>query len=392
MLTFNRRRWVIGIGIVAILILGLSVLSQRPSYTQGSSFSLNPGGYAAWFDSMNQHTSVQRWLKPFDQLPDDDRITLVQVRSQQISPTLFGTEDRLTAAERQWVPQGNTLVILGLRQAATAAPFFSTHATELGDVNIATSQRYEAPLQTDEILLEDDYGAIAWRTQIGAGQVIYCVTPFIGANAYLDTPGNFTLLTQWVRASDQPVWIDDYRHGYREPGSTADTSQSVLGYLSATPVLPMLVQSGIVVGLAAWAATRRLGDPLPGRSPQISNSEAYVEALARVLEKANCTEFIIDTIGPVEQQKLQRALGLGSKRVSAPTLMQAWQAQTGRSVDELNQVLQLMSVSGRSEPAQLASQSRRTPISAKQLESWLQTFQSIQSQVIHPSTSTKRHL
>ena len=73
--------------------------------------------------------------------------------------------------------------------------------------------------------------------------------------------------------------------------------------------------------------------------PQSDNSEAYIQALAGVLQKARCDQFVIETIGKLEQRQIQQALGLGSQLVSSQAIFSAWQQQISPDIADLETVL-----------------------------------------------------
>ena len=59
-----------------------------------------------------------------------------------------------------------------------------------------------------------------------------------------------------------------------------------------------------------------------------NNSQEYINALATILQNAQSREFIIKTIGEVEQLKLQKKLGLKVGKQDRESLVQAWTQQT----------------------------------------------------------------
>jgi hypothetical protein len=140
-------------------------------------------------------TPVQRWRKPFLDLTKsknvESPITLLRVHSSLVNERIYGLE-------REWVEDGNTLVILGVRQPVTAAKFTTKHQTKSGIVQIETQRRKEKDKET---LLTDRFGAIVWEKSIGKGKVIFSSTPYLAANAYQDSQGNYEFLAQLVTQS-----------------------------------------------------------------------------------------------------------------------------------------------------------------------------------------------
>jgi hypothetical protein len=363
----RRRTLAIVLGLLLLLLLLLPAQISTPPVS-GSSYQRSPDGYAAWYAFMeDQGAPIQRWRKPLDQLPADTA-TVVQV---------FGNWQGYVLREQDWVQKGNTLVILGVPVPATGAPFQTVHTSPQGEIQIETRRR-NALEEAESALLQDPYGSIVWQETLGEGRVIYASTPFLAANAYQDHPANFQFLANLVTEAERPIWVDEYLHGYRDPDDEELTAiGSWLGYLMRTPLLPICCQGLLIVALGIWALNRRFGQPLSIPTPQIANSEAYIQALAGVLQKAESADFVLEVVGKTERQQIQQALGFGSELISTPTLLQAWVDQTGRPAEELASVLQAISSTYR-----IPSQGRspqRPPMTAEQLQTWLHKLQWVRS-------------
>ena len=206
-------------------------------------------------------------------------------------------------------------------------PSYRQEGTEISYQPTADSEAVEP-------LLADDYGAVVWRQ--GQSNVTLSTTPFLAANAYQASAGNFAFLAELANEANGPVWIDEYLHGYKDlDAAIEEVAGTWLDYLAETPLLLVAVQIGVVLLVALIAQNRRIGSKQPLLSPQVNNSEAYIKALAGVLHKANNRDFLVDTLVAAEQKSLQRALGLGEAAVSLDVLQTAWQQGTGREVEEL---------------------------------------------------------
>ena len=460
----NRRLWIFGaIAIGAIILITLLAAPASNKLNSGSTYNRAPDGYGAWYAFMSERgTPVQRWRKPFEDLANNKDakppITLLRVYSNLTSPRLSQSliEQELTEKERNWVESGNTLVILGVYQPVTEAPFSSTHKAGTLSVKIDTQRREK---KIKEGLLGDRFGAIVWEESIGKGRVIFATTPHLAANAYQDYQGNYEFLAQLVSQSGVPGqqrtadnraiakrptgnsqnsrWVDEYIHGYKDSEliinreyannraianrptnnsqsrgsgqqgtsdnrSTAnrptDNSQNpvwvdeyihghkdsevikreqredIFSYLAKTPLFPAFVQGFILLLVAIWALNRRFGKPLILSAPVVDNSEAYIQALGGVLQKANSSEFILEVVGKEEQLQLQKALGLGQVLLDHKSLVEAWVLQTGRPATELEQLLQV--------------QSRKRRMSETDLLTWLGNWEQIRRHL--PSYQTDR--
>ena len=79
-----------------------------------------------------------------------------------------------------------------------------------------------------------------------------------------------------------------------------------------------------------------------------------------MLEKAQCSEFIVNIVGKEEQLQLQKALGLGKLPLESQTLVDNWVQQTKNSPSQLQQLLY-----------------QQSPLNDKQLLEWLDKWQKI---------------
>ncbi|MEM7760079.1 MAG: DUF4350 domain-containing protein [Cyanobacteria bacterium P01_A01_bin.40] len=385
---FRQRKWLliaIAIAVVLILTLIAAPNSGGRKNDSGSTYGRNPDGYGAWYEYMSQRDiPIERWRKPFAELIEEDIQGVTYLKILSKTDFLLGARS-LSQSESNWVRQGNTLVIIGNYQPATAAPFrskISYRPQPLSEtkVEIATTRRYQ-PLakqnqnsssqdQADsksknqtKIILADQYGAVVWQEQMGKGKIIYCTTPYLAANAYQDAPDNFKFLAELV-SDRQKIWVDEYIHGYKDKETIArEQQQDVFSYLAKTPLLLLFIQTVLVGIIAAITALRRFGQPVVPKTAIADNSTAYIDALAGVLEKANSTDFVVEAIIKDEQRKLQTALGLGKSLVDRETLITAWNNQKQESATELSQLLQFGKANQK--------------ISDAQLITWIQKWQKI---------------
>lgn len=365
----NRRLWIFGaIAIIAIILITLLAAPANNKLNSGSTYNRAPDGYGAWYAFMaERNIPIQRWRKPFEDLVKNQTIkppiTLLRIQSG------FNlTGDALLEDEQNWIEKGNTLVILGVPQPVTEAPFSTLQPTDVGNVKIDTARR---ALDTKKKLLGDSFGAIVWEESLGNGQIISVTTPHLAANAYQDFRGNYEFLAQLVTrsktaTSNSPnsIFVDEYIHGYKDKEVLKrEQKQNVFGYLANTPLFPAFLQGIVILLVTIWAGNRRFGQPVTLSAPTVNNSEAYIQALAGVLQKANSTEFIVEVVGKEEQIQLQKALFLGTSQIEHSSLIDAWVQQTGRSATELEQLLRL--------------HSRKRRISEVDLLTWLSKWQQI---------------
>jgi hypothetical protein len=332
----QRQRWILGaIAVSVMLLLILAVAPANNQLRQGSTYSRDPDGYGAWYAFISgRGTPVQRWQQPLAALSAKHSSPLTLLR---IDPQRRKQPDDLLPEEKSWVQTGNLLVILGVDEAVTEAAFSTFVSSQVGQIKIETSRRKQAAADP---LLGDRFGAIAWTRDIGKGRAILVTTPYLAANAYQDFPGNYEWLAQLVTRPQHPVWVDEYLHGYKDKDAiAAEIGDDIFSYLAKTPLFPVMVQGAVIFLVALWAGNRRFGKPISLPSPTVNNSEAYIQALAGVLQKADSTDFLVSAIAQEEQRQLQKALGLGTDPLDAEVLGGAWLQQTGQPAQDFDALL-----------------------------------------------------
>jgi hypothetical protein len=354
----NRLAWMAVIAIAAIVLLSLIAAPNNTKITGGSTYNRDPNGYGAWYNFMQkQGVSIQRWQKPFSEIPPEDSpVTFVVVSSEP-----RGTS--LDIQEREWLEKGNTLVILGVGGRVTESDFSTLQKSPQGDIKIETRRRNRKvnQKQTD---LGDRFGAIVWEETYKQGKVIFSTTPYLAANAYQDNLSNFKYLADLVNKNNNTILVDEYIHGYKDPDVRLKESEGNLSsFFAKTPLFPISIQVAIVLLVLIWAQNRRFGKPVTLDTQVADNSEAYIQALALVLQKADTTDFVIGMVGKQEQLQLQKALGLGQVPLEHQTLVNVWVEKTGASGADLDAVLKL--------------RSHKQPIKEQELLSWLGKWRSI---------------
>jgi ABC-type transporter Mla MlaB component len=373
---FRQRQWLLVVIAIAVIILLTLIAAPNNGSNRndiGSTYGRNPYGYGAWYEYMSEgKIPIKRWQKPFSQLIEDDLqdVTYIQIRNKIDFGLSKLTPHSLSAEEKEWVSNGNTLVIIGEQQPATAAPFKSLiphreQALSSHQIKIETTRRHQ-PDNQSKALLADQYGGVVWSEKVGQGKVIYSTTPYLAANAYQNSLDNYEFLAQLV-SQNKTILVDEYIHGYKDKETRANEQQdNILSYLIKTPLFLLFIQIIVIASVATAAACRRFGKPVIPKTAIADNSTAYIEALAGVLEKANSTDFVVETIGKDEQRKLQASLGLGKSLVDQNTLIAAWKKQQNQSAQELNQLLQI--------------NQNKNQISEAKLIDWIQKWQKINSQ------------
>jgi hypothetical protein len=376
---FLRQYWQMILTAVVIVVL-VTIVSALGGGDQlkGSSYSLEPQGYGAWYQQMvDKGVKIERWRKPatrvFDKYPSGT--TLLQVNSGL-------AKFSLDPPDKKWIENGNTLVILGLDALSNDIEFSQNLTSPQGPVKIETTRRFRVTDVSSSYfdlptvptsIVSDDHGAVVWQSAIGKGKLVLATTPYLAANAYQDSTANYELLTA-LTGNQQRIVVDEYLHGYREPSKPGDPQYpdgeggGLISYFAKTPFFIAFVNICLVLGILVWQQNRRFGAVVIPQPPQVDNSVAYIQALGGILRQAQSSEFVLQNIGKAEQLKLQQLLGLGNKQlVDRQTLTDAWLAQTKLPATDLPVILQLAS--------------SNQPFTEAELQQWLSKLQAMRDQL-----------
>jgi Domain of unknown function (DUF4350) len=145
--------------------------------------------------------------------------------------------------------------------------------------------------------------------------------------------------------------------------ATSDDENNAAIYLGKTPIFLLALQSVVLLLVLIWAKNNRFGQAEKLLAPKIDNSEAYIKALAAVLEKAYATDFVMEMVGNSEKLKLQQSLGLGKTNIDQENITTTWSEKTGENPSQLQEILQL--------------HQQKHRVSEKDLISWLRKWQAI---------------
>ncbi|TAE54337.1 MAG: DUF4350 domain-containing protein [Nostocales cyanobacterium] len=358
----KRRQSLIFLGVITLAVMVLVSILIAPSnrINAGSTYNRAPDGYGAWYAFMQeQGANIQRWKKPFNEIKNEaEPVTLLQINSRLNSENIY-------PVEIEWIEKGNTLVVLGVEKPTTAAEFSTNQKSEFGDIKIDTTRRYKIS-KSEQQKLGDDFGAVVWEKEYGKGKVILSSTPYLAANAY-QGEANFIYLAELINNNNQKILVDEYIHGYKDQDIREKERQGDLwSYFLQTPIIIILIQTIVLLLVLIWVENRRFGKPKIVKTPEIDNSQAYIQALAGVLQKATSSDFVLEMIGREERKNLQSKLGLGNKLLDNEVLVKIWQEKTSVSVNlaELEAVLK--------------TELKKQRITEKELLDWLVKWQKIQ--------------
>ena len=139
----------------------------------------------------------------------------------------------------------------------------------------------------------------------GSGQIVYLTDPYIVSNAGLKLVDNAQLAANIVSA-DGVIAFDEFHQGYG-----ANTG-SIFAYFAGTPVLAILLQFVLLIGVLFWSQSRRFARPLPSDEPSRLSKLEYISAMAELQQKTKAYDLALENIYTEFRRSVAKLLAIDS--------------------------------------------------------------------------------
>ena len=365
----KEQRWRIIFVALVVVFIAASVWTQvrktagSPFDPRPSTYNPSPPGLMAFYLYLEESGyNVRRWLRPLDEIEDDENVPAILVLS---TPSTRPMPERDTEALRSWIETGGVLLYLVdfdlspgkkketlhdaldlpvERHAPTyflisAAPVGSASATlpyplleGLGGISVQDSADLLPAAGNSITLFSDSEGpALLWRP-VGAGQMFVARSGASMSNQAILSEDN---LRFWLRVlhgvpGAGPVAFVEYYHGY-----SAHASQSAWTRLD---VRIAAAQAVLVAIMLLFALGKRFGGRVRILDQSRRSTLEYVDSMARLFRRAGAEEH-------VRAETLRRfflaathALGLPPD-APVPELSHRLAELTGRSPTDIDALL-----------------------------------------------------
>jgi hypothetical protein len=324
--------------------------------------------------------------------PAFQRGLLVLVEPQTGS-ILSGDSVELTetdaAALLRWVADGNTLLVCSRRNSPLSRALGITIATEGPDddetphrLEPEEAGRYTDGLEPIEVegrhSLRTAAGLSLWRQDDSPaalvlrwkqGRVIYIADPSFFTERRLHRGAdNLVFLgnVAALHAQDRRIFFDEYHHGIRSSGD-------FWGYLQYHGQQAVFLPILLTVGIAIWAAAKRLGPPVATSVSAGADAVEYASALACIYQRAGARRLVGRSLVKSFLDSLSRHLHLRRSALPAEVLTEWKRRHPGDSSERLQRLLR-----GAGELRQGASSDR-------QLLAWLRAFDDFSREEVETS-------
>jgi len=138
----------------------------------------------------------------------------------------------------------------------------------------------------------------------GAGKIVYLADPYIITNGGINLVDNAQLAVNVVASGDGLIAFDEYHQGY------GSNSNQLLTYFAGTPVVPIVLQLMVLVGLIFFSKSRRFARPLPENEPNRLSKLEYVAAMAELQQRTKAFDLAIENIYTDFRRRVARSFGV----------------------------------------------------------------------------------
>jgi len=142
------------------------------------------------------------------------------------------------------------------------------------------------------------------ETPYGRGRIIFLTDPYIVSNNGVSLADNVQLGVNLVSDGDGVVAFDEYHQGYG-----ADQNR-FLQFFAGTPVVAIMLQIGLLIGLVFYSRSRRFARPIPEPDPDRLSKLEYVAAMAELQGRSKAFDLAIENIYTDFRRRVTRSFGL----------------------------------------------------------------------------------
>ncbi|MCU1289813.1 MAG: hypothetical protein JWN60_2042 [Acidobacteria bacterium] len=180
------------------------------------------------------------------------------------------TDETDETGEINGIEQNNSAIV---KPKPAAAPKVKTAALNAPVVHLANSEK--------NILVDVPYGS---------GQIVYLSDPYIISNNGINLVDNAQLGINIAASRPGAIAFDEYHHGY------GTNNNRLIQYFAGTPVVAIILQIALIIGLILFSQSRRFARALPEDEPNRLSKLEYVSAMAELQQRTKAYDLAIENI------------------------------------------------------------------------------------------------
>jgi hypothetical protein len=169
----------------------------------------------------------------------------------------------------------------------------------------------------------------------GSGRIVFLSDPFIVSNGGIALVDNAQAGINAVAhlAGGGTIAFDEYHQGY------GAGDNRLLEYFAGTPVVPIIAQLALLIGLIFFSQSRRFARPLPASEPNRLSKLEYVAAMAELQQRTNGYDLAIENIYTDFRRRVARLFGVDNQSTSRKDLAALLAERLERDEQEIDDLL-----------------------------------------------------
>jgi hypothetical protein len=138
----------------------------------------------------------------------------------------------------------------------------------------------------------------------GEGEIVYLTDPYMVSNAGINLVDNAQMAINAVSARGGGIAFDEFHHGY------GANENRMLAYFAGTPVVAILVQIVLLIGIVLFTQSRRFARALPANEPNRLSKLEYVSAMAELQQRTKAYDLALENIYSEFRRAMARFVGV----------------------------------------------------------------------------------
>jgi hypothetical protein len=167
----------------------------------------------------------------------------------------------------------------------------------------------------------------------GSGKIVYLTDPYIVSNSGLGLVDNARLGINVVASSEGAIVFDEYHQGY------GSNKSQLLAYFAGTPVVAIVLQLAVLIGVIFYSQSRRFARALPEDEPNRLSKLEYVAAMAELQQRTKGYDLAIENIYSDFRRRTARSFGVDNHTTTRRELANLIAERAGLDPNEVENLL-----------------------------------------------------
>lgn len=150
----------------------------------------------------------------------------------------------------------------------------------------------------------------------GEGRIVYLTDPYIVSNGGITLVDNAQLALNVISSGGGLIAFDEYHQGF------GGNKNELLAYFAGTPLVPVILQLSLLIGLIFFSRSRRFARALPEDEPNRLSKLEYVAAMAELQQRTKAFDLAVENIYTDFRRRVARAFGVDNFTTSRADLAQ----------------------------------------------------------------------